>query len=625
MLRRFAWKNYIVIGSLGLIVLLASMLGLGEKAELGAYDTWFNLRGVEAPGKDIVIVAMDEKSMEKLGPLPWSRAVHARLLDKLREAKVVGFDVFFDGPTDPLVDKALAKAIARHGHVVLATMFAFEQDENGQWAQRFKVPLTQLAEAAAGLGFINTYAEKGNIVRRVTLIDVNTLEQPIPSFSVAISMTAAGLGLDDLTLKDGTVSFGGFHLPVSRDNQVLIDFWGPARTFPTYSYIDVLEGHVSPDNFRDAIVLVGIFTPTEQSSYGDTYENPFTKGNLVLAGALPCPGVEIHASAIKTYYTNRYFQRAPRLINLAILILAWLATVFLVRNRSPRRDFLSALILAVVLAGGVYLVWLKAHYWLNVVSPLAMVGLVYTGGTVENIVRTELERRRTRAIFSRYVAPSVVDEILKDPDAIQLGGVKRVVTVMFADIRGFTAYSENRDPVDVIARLNEYLTVMTEAIQNNGGTLDKYLGDGLMAFFGAPLCFDDHVEKAIKAAIEMQQKVDELNRKWEVRGAPPFKVAVGINTGPAVVGNVGSPERMDYTLIGEDVNLASRVEALSKLFETLIVISERSYNMLPEGELKASLYYLGAEQVKGFSDPVACYSVAGMDLHFEKSIDPGFK
>jgi adenylate cyclase len=245
--------------------------------------------------------------------------------------------------------------------------------------------------------------------------------------------------------------------------------------------------------------------------------------------------------------------------------------------------------------------------------------------TATEFIQAEIARRKTKAMFSRYVSSDVVDELMNNPDEVALGGKKQVVTIMFCDIRGFTAYSENKDPQDVIKRCNEYLTAMTNIIFRHGGTLDKYLGDGLMAFLGAPVYYEDHVQRAIKTAIEIQQEVENLNQIWAAQGAIPLKVAVGINTGPAVVGNVGSSDRMDYTLIGEDVNLASRVEALSKLFEVLIVISERTVEAMQNAEDKDMLYYLGAEQVKGFTNPIGCYSVKGLDLSFEKSTDKGFK
>jgi adenylate cyclase len=213
-------------------------------------------------------------------------------------------------------------------------------------------------------------------------------------------------------------------------------------------------------------------------------------------------------------------------------------------------------------------------------------------------------------MFARYVSPEVVEELMSSSASVGLGGRRQTLTIMFCDIRGFTAYSENKAPEQVVKRLNEYLTAMTEIIFRQGGTLDKYLGDGLMAFFGAPVYYPDHIQRAIQAAIDIQIAVERLNKSWADQGEPPLYVGVGINSGSVLVGNVGSPERMDYTVIGEDVNLASRVEGLTKTFGELIVISGRAVRMLEdEGIEDKRLRRLGQAEVKGFTDPIEVYTV----------------
>jgi len=219
----------------------------------------------------------------------------------------------------------------------------------------------------------------------------------------------------------------------------------------------------------------------------------------------------------------------------------------------------SVVLVAGALLAVVFLVWLKLHYWVNAVSPLVMVAATYTGVTVENFLRTELERRQTKALFGRYVSPAVVEDLLRKGDRIELGGVKQEVTVLFSDIRGFTAFSEGKPPEAIVARLNEYFTAMTEIVFRRQGTLDKYLGDGLMAVFGAPAPSENHAAQAVAAAVEMLDRLEELNKQWQEKGEVNIGIGIGINSGSVVVGNIGSPERMDYTVIGEEVNLASRL------------------------------------------------------------------
>lgn len=614
-LQKFLLPLIILITIQGLVV-----LGVFSRLEMSIYDSWFRLNGVQDPGEEIIIIAIDQNSINKIGPLPWPRTVHANLLENLSEAKVVAFDITFANERGAEEDILFASAIAEQGNVVLASKFYFEQ-EDGEIVQVFEPPLMQFLEGAVSLGFVNTPTDPDQVVRRITLVDVNTFEGvAFPSLGLATALHAAGLSPWDITVESAHIEIGEKKVPVDQNNKALPNFWGPSGTFTTISYADVIENQTPSAFFRDKIVLIGATTQEEQ----DVYPTPFTTSNMVLRGSPPTPGVEIHASVVQSFLSDTWYQEASFLLNFLFLILIILLTWRAVAKRGPFKGFIGAL-LTLLLAILIVYIAFKYRLWLNLAAPIVAVILTYTAVTGYDFIIAEMERRRTREAFSRYVSKDVVNQLLNSPDDMALGGKKQVVTIMFADIRGFTAYSENKDPVDVIKRLNEYLTVMTNIIFKNGGTLDKYLGDGLMAFFGAPIYYEDHVERAIKSAIEIQSEIEKLNQKWTDSGEPALKVAIGINTGPAVVGNVGCPERMDYTLIGEDVNLASRVEALSKLFETLIVISERSYNLLPDGETKSSLYYLGAELVKGFTNPIKCYSVEGLDLHFEKSEDEGFK
>jgi adenylate cyclase len=271
--------------------------------------------------------------------------------------------------------------------------------------------------------------------------------------------------------------------------------------------------------------------------------------------------------------------------------------------------------MAVVVSGSAFLLWNFDRLWINLAAPLALIILDYGSITAADFLQSELERRRTRAMFSRYVSPAVVDEIMKDPTRVALGGERMMVTVMFTDIRGFTAYSEKKQPEVVVQRLNQYLTATTKLILEAEGTLDKYLGDGLMAVFGAPIPLKDHVQRAIRVAEDIEEAVRKLNEYWVAAGEIPLQVGVGINSGPALMGNVGSPERMEYTAIGEDVNLASRVEGLTKNFGTLVCISERSVQLLSEEERQSlGLRYVGQAEVKGFTEPVGVYTVGDYRL-----------
>jgi len=600
-------RKYIVSGILGLFVMVTFLINIWEPAELGLYDSWFKLRGKESPGNRIAIIGMDEKSIAELGPPPWSREIFANLLEKLSEARVVGFDLILDAPSNKKADTDFAEAISRHGRVVLGSIFTFEKDPGGETFQILRMPYDKFLEGVNGVGFTNVPADNGNIVRRTTVIDTNYFSRPFPSFSLAVVLSSVGLNPNDLFLSGNILKAGNYSVPLGSDYQALINFWGPAKTFESYSCIDVLDGKIKPETFKDKIVLVGMDTPAEKNDY---FENPFTKNNLVLTAALPSPGVEIHANAVMTYLTGQYFHRAGWPVNVILLIVVWLATVAASR-RSPWTGLVSVVLVAGALLAVVFLVWLKLHYWVNAVSPLVMVAATYTGVTVENFLRTELERRQTKALFGRYVSPAVVEDLLRKGDRIELGGVKQEVTVLFSDIRGFTAFSEGKPPEAIVARLNEYFTAMTEIVFRRQGTLDKYLGDGLMAVFGAPAPSENHAAQAVAAAVEMLDRLEELNKQWQEKGEVNIGIGIGINSGSVVVGNIGSPERMDYTVIGEEVNLASRLESLNKEYKTRIIISENTMRAVQPGEIPAGwkIKDLGDTQVRGLAERVKIFTL----------------
>ncbi len=599
----FKWLPVLV---LLVLVQLAVMGGVFTRPELAMYDAWFRLHGVQDPGEQVVIVALDEKSIQSIGPPPWPRSVHAGLLEALDQARVVGFDLVFDVPTDPAEDEAFGAAVAEHGRVVLACQFAFEREPNGDVAQVFQPPRPEIMSGAAGLGFVNMPTDPDQVVRRISTVDVNTFEIPFPSLNLAVALVSLDMDPTQLELSPGRLVLGEREIPVDRMNRAMPGFWGPKETFATYSYADVLNGVLPPAVFQDKIVLVGSATAVEK----DSYPTPYTGANMVLSGALPTPGVEIHASAVRSILDGHWYRQVSPVLNLVFLIAAALITGLAVSGRGPWIGLGGTVLVLLAVLGTSFGLWRYANLWFNVAAPLVLVFLTYAMLTATNFIQAELGRRRTRAVFSRYVSPVVVDELMKNPGAVKLGGMRRSLTVMFCDIRGFTAYSEKRPPEEVVGRLNEYLTAMTRVVFKHGGTLDKYLGDGLMAIFGAPVDYPDHVRRAITAAVEMQKEIDVLNKNWVQKGQPPLNIGVGINSGSVLVGNVGSPERMDYTVIGEDVNLASRVEGLTKNYNTLIVISERSKLMLEEaGDPAPELAYLGHAEVKGFTEPVGVYTV----------------
>ncbi|NPV92964.1 MAG: adenylate/guanylate cyclase domain-containing protein [Firmicutes bacterium] len=590
------------------LFLIASVFHVGDRLENLLYDSWFKLSGTRDPGDGIVIIGIGEKSAQELGPEPaaWPRSTHAALLERLQGARVVGFDLVFDTPGDPTENARMAEAITRHGRVVLANYFAFEEEEGSTYAS-VKMPISQLTQGLAGIGFINTPKDQDNVVRRVTVV-YPYRGRNIPGFSLATALVAQGLNPDTITrTPGGEIRVAGVDIPVDANNQALIDFWGPGGSFPTYEYSDVLLGRVDPEKFKDRICLVGA-TDVLLRDYENT---PFTRGNMIRTGALPTPGVEIHANSIKTLFESRYFQALPDWIDYLFLAVVWVLTVLLTRRRSPWAGLVLACLLIAGECGLAYGLWKSRHLWLDSGLPMVLTLVTYTGVTAESYLVAEYDRRKTRALFSRYVSPAVVEQLTGQPELVALGGRRQDATVLFSDIRGFTSYSEAREPEEVVRRLNEYLTAMTATIFRHGGMIDKYMGDGIMAVFGVPMRQGDHAARAIRAAMEMKARLEELNQRWQELGEPLFKVGIGLSSGPVVAGNIGSIERMDYTVIGEDVNLASRLESLTKEYDTQLIISARTVDSLRDSgeEIPWSIEELGTTSVKGFRETISIYTI----------------
>ena len=597
-------NKYLLSGVLGFIVLLTVIAGFWESIETSFYDTWFHIRGEKDPGSDILIVAIDEKSIGVLGQLPWNRNIHAKLLAQLDKAKVVGFDILFDTYTDEVQDRSFVDAVNKHGRVILASMFTFEQSQDGNWYQQLLKPIPELCGAIGNTGFINMPAEK-NIVRGVTLFDTNTYGTPYPSFGLAVLMGAWDNTAGDLKISDNILTLNNHITHIYKSNQALIDFWGPGGTFSTYSYADVLQGKIPVDVFQDKIVLIGTATPTLK---GDYYDNPYTSENLVLKGSLPVPGVEIHASAIKTYMTERSFIPASDLIDYLILILVFLATIIITNKSSYLLSFPFIALFVLMISCISYFFWSQLHILMNTIAPFSMVILLFVAITTKNLVHTETERRNTRKMFSRYVSPAVVDKLLARESGDINNGVMQQVTVIFADLCDFTHFCESRTPQEVVLRLNYFFKEMTEIIFHYGGTLDKYIGDCIMAVFGAPVESQTHARDAVYAAIDMKTRLQEMNKDLISKGEEPMEVGIGINSGIVIAGSVGSNTRLEYTVIGDTVNLASRMENISKEYRAGITLGGNTVDLLGDAKIiDWGISTLGEKNIRGLSKPVKVF------------------
>lgn len=563
------------------LVLLAHLLGLFEGLELKSLDLRFVLRGPREPRSPILLITIDEDSFDELGQAwPWPRDFHAKLLDRIAEGKpkTIGLDLLFDEPKGQTEDDALARRVRQAGNVVLAAIFTKVE---GAYAikEAFKAPIPKLRDAAAGIGFVDFQLDRDALARRVSLAKGHQ-DRLYESFAWKLTSLA----------RDRPPA-----PPTKRGRPVLINFRGPAGTFEAIPYYVVLRGEVDPSFFKDRIVLIGAAAPVLQ----DLYPTPFSP-------QLRMPGVEVQANLLDTLLEGDPIVEIPWGLQTLIPVVLVMMASFTASRFRPLFALLSSLVLVLVYSGSVFYAFAGHDLWFPLIPPLAGIGLAFASMTIARYVEEEREKRK----LSRYFSPQVVEAILKGGEGEALASRRRQVTVLFSDIRNFTTISEGLTPEEVVTLLREYLNTMTEIVFTYGGTVDKYVGDAIMALFGAPLSYGDDAARAVRAALEMQERALVLSPSWEARCGRPLRIGVGINTGEAVVGSIGAERRLEYTAIGDTVNLASRLEGVTKDFKVSIVISQTTYKEV-QGLFSTRL--LGEIQVKGREAPVKVYAVEKME------------
>ncbi len=396
------------------------------------------------------------------------------------------------------------------------------------------------------------------------------------------------------------IRMGERFIPTDEEGKMLINYLGPEKTFPHYSISDILHENLPKGTFNDKIVLVGA---TAIAIY-DVRNTPFSP---------IYPGLEVHATVVDNILSEDFLEKPKWSVIydvLAILMLGLLIGV-VVRRLGALKGILFSTALFIIY---IWITrWLFIHWgiWVNIVYPLLVLVLIYTSLTVYRYLTEERERKKIKGAFTYYVSSSVVNEMLKHPEKLKLGGDRRDLSVLFSDIRGFTTIAEGLTPEDLVHLLNEYLTVMTDIVFKYDGMLDKYMGDAIMAIYGAPLELPDHPIKACQSALEMMEELKRLNKKWTGEGKQPMDIGIGINTSPMMVGNMGSEQRFDFTVMGDSVNLGSRLEGANKSYKTNIIISEFTFERVKD---EFVCMELDSVRVKGKTQPVRIYNLVGKDV-----------
>ncbi|MGA2622944.1 MAG: CHASE2 domain-containing protein [Bacteroidota bacterium] len=638
-------------GSLAVLVILLTQNIVLEisplrRLELSTIDYRFRLRGALPFAKDsskIVIVELSQETFKSLPhKYPWPHSYYAHLVRNLKRAGAlaVGFDLIFEQPDteDSTSDEDFRKAIRETGFVVLAGKI--EETTEQYTVRNLEENYGNIFFGVdSSIGIAHVPDDEDAIYRRYQPFAVDPAVQrrlPSLSFGVLNKVFHKSPFYTPESAPDEFV-YAGRHIPKFDNVSILVNFYGPDQTFRTVKFADVIDDHEfttveeaetgqeintfdDPDfgylydgTFKNKVVLVGSRMPEDK----DMFPVPIPKGKQARGNQMY--GVEIHANMIQDVLDGNFLWKEPQWVDiLAILLfslLTFLATSWFKELKFRVHAVTELLSLFFVLAELVFIgfaslkLFKDYHYVATISSPALAVVFGYVGVTVYNYVTERKQKAQIKGMFSRYVSPTVVNELVENPDKLRLGGERRELTVMFSDIEGFTSISESMKPENLVLLLNEYLTIMSAIILKHAGTLDKYEGDAIMAFWGAPIPQEDHALRACRACVEMLQSLKDLRERWKNEGKPSINIRIGLNTGDMIVGNMGGVERFEYTVIGDSVNLGSRLESANKQYHTRLMMSEQTHKRVADHVVARELDMI---VVMGKTEPIKVYELIGM-------------
>lgn len=627
---------------------LAFLLSIGipteipflRTARLKTIDQRFEYRGPlhDEDTSKVVIVSIDEASFEALPvSYPFPRRYYARAIDNLCNAgaRAVGIDITMDDSSRNRADDSLfAAAVEEHRQVVLAGRVWDGSSEKYKFLKGENYLNNIFAKSTGSVGIANLFKDHDGVCRRYKpIVDTKTGRFGlVPSFGFAL--VSKYMNLEDKAATDDGSYFqlGKIHIPKYDQTSMLINYPGPAgKNFPRFHFWEVLDDSTFTTRdearfgvrinyydylkkegvFKNKIVLIGAWFPES----GDLMPVPFSRDQGSMSGNLAY-GVEVHASAIETALAGDFLEPTGRWMDFIEMLIGTLiiaSTSFFFRSARRSRMFLAAfvpLLVTVVIAAasyeGAFVLFATKGIVMQTVYPILAFGFSYVGTVVYQFASERRQKTVIRSLFSRYVDPSVVNHLVGNPDLVRLGGERKIMSVLFSDIANFTGVSEGLTPEKLVSHLNEYLTSMTDVVFKHSGTLDKYIGDAIIAFWGAPIEIENHAHQACRAAMEMRRKLRGLHDKWKEDGLPLLNFRVGINSGEMIVGNIGGKDRFDYTVIGDSVNLASRLESANKTYRTNVILSEHTYGAVKDDMVARELDLI---MVKGKTQPVKIYEL----------------
>lgn len=623
------FAGLLLVGAVVVVAYLMSLLDFFQGLELRLYDLALQRRGaLPTDSTQVAVVAIDQQTFDTLA-YPLNRTYYADLIVKLNHlgAKRIVFDVLFTGQgASPQSDSLFKAAITEAGNVVLCGEISTTY-QRGLAAPLAAVitPHSSIAPAGTPWGIVNDFLDPDGVTRRYPLFltarDSVYLSLGMKVFALERGIQGGELGYSP----EGDLLYAGLKIPrVTSASTALLNFYGPAGTFPTYSFIDVIAGSY------DFAALLAELSHEEQQALAASgaaemlARNPF-EGKIVLVGASAedlqdnkitpffsarnqhrTPGVEVHANALQMFADRSFIRPVGFWLVLVGVLLVSLLTYVTGRHIAHWSGIIVAggLFLLVMISS--VLLFTKGGLWLRQVPLLLAIGIGYPTNLLYRFILSQREKAMIRGMFSQYVPKSYVHQLIQHPELLQLGGERRRMSMLFTDVAGFTTVSERLTPEELVALLNEYLTAMSRVVFENEGIVDKYEGDLVMAEFGAPIWNPNHAAQACRTGLGMQAKLRELRKKWHSEGRPELESRVGINTGDVIVGNMGSEEKFDYTVMGDAVNLASRLEGANKEYGSTIMIGRLTYEDVKDSFVTRPLDLL---RVKGKLEPVAVHEL----------------
>ncbi len=629
------------------LIAILYLFNIGEPFELKTIDLRFKLRGVREANRNVAIISMDEFSISQIGKWPWRRYWHGHMVNVLSKYKpaAICFDVIFTEPDknfpnddayfakeskesnkvyfpyffpDPKIepynkrDYEILKEKATTSKKILERTIEFNPEGAGKYfrASEIKYPIPELLDALKGAGYVNALPDVDGVTRRVPLV-IEHRGRLYRSFAFEVACDYIKADVKDIEVKFGKhieikkSHLGAFKIPIDEKGQMLVNYDGGNKTFKEYSYVDPLvadrnirekkEAKIDLEDFRNKILFIGLTA----TGTVDIRPTPFTP-LYALVGVL--------ANTTSNILDKRFLRETGKLIDILTLFALGIIIGLALHRMQPLFGAAFSILMVAVYFGIAYYLFAFAGICVKVIYPCGVIIFGYLTIIVFKFATEEREKKWIKNVFQRYVSSSVVDEMLSDVDKLSLGGTKKVLTIFFADIRGFTTMSESMKPEDVVAVLNRVFTMITEILFKYEGTLDKFMGDCVMAIWGAPIALRNPEELALRTAIEMQEGMKAIQEDLVREGRHPCGFGVGINTGEVIVGNMGSLQHMDYTVIGDEVNLTSRIEGCAKSGQILITESvyEKTKDIIKTNKLDPV-------KVKGKAHPIPVYEVLGIN------------